>query len=489
MGWLGVLAFACRAEFLCQEVAHPEALISEEVHMAILKDTLDVVKEAPSIINVIAEFARTHRFLASIAVSILVLAAIYQSSQALLVWTRWVRRTTWSWRAVALAGCLLVLGLSWLALDQLVCSLRPSPVHLQPAEHTTTWGHRVLLRWECPSVKLAWRAFEVQVRQGNITETYPVARNQYPFSPSDCRLKEGAFRWRVRAVKPPSNWSQWHETLFYKDRLSRIRKEGVLRVGLFADELPPYAYFSEYGVDNLDGIEVRLARLLARKLTELKLPGWPADIRISFVRNKWLDDGNVADLESGTTDIVLANTSGYREREEEFNILFSEHYLLTHLAFVWKKQGGVSSWTQLANKEVAIWEGSTAHAVLKTLDANPRHYESTTRMFEALRTGEVDAILDDERVLRCEAQNAAGEYEVQVFQLPAGVTLPFNYPEEICAYVCNDGSSASVLDGVNRVLACDDIKREIAEMVVTFANSPSGKPPVPTPEAQRAVIK
>lgn len=434
------------------------------------KNLVDLMEDALRILQLLVDFAENHPVLAAIVLTVLILILLLQSGQTARSIFKWIRGARWHWVVGAVLGVLLLFVLSWNLLHKLVESQRPNPVHLEPSVREVIWGRRVLLKWESPGSELVWNQFDVEIHQGNKTEMYKAYRNQYPFSPLDQGFEEGSFEWRVRSSDPESNWSRRQRTTFYKDRLARISKERTLRVGLFADELPPFAFFSKSEPDHVDGIEVRVARILTKELA--KLQGWPADLRVDFVRSEWLR-GNIDDLKSGKVDLVMANTSRSKEREETYNILFSTPYLMTRLAFVWKKLQSVSSWTELADKKVAIWEGSTAHMVLSTFNAAPRNYRSTSRMFEALSKGEIHAILDDEYVMRSEVQKAAAnEYEIQVFLPPEKLALSFNYPEEIAAYVSNDGSSTALLENINLVLGRPMVKKRIEEIMELFTKAP-----------------
>ena len=93
-------------------------------------------------------------------------------------------------------------------------------------------------------------------------------------------------------------------------------------------------------------------------------------------------------------------------------------------------------------------------------------------MYETLGSGEVDAILDDERIMRCEVQKERSSiYQVRSFVPPAGMSLPFVYPERIAAYVLNDGSSTGLLEAVNRVLERPDIRKRIEAIMKEFLES------------------
>ena len=94
-------------------------------------------------------------------------------------------------------------------------------------------------------------------------------------------------------------------------------------------------------------------------------------------------------------------------------------------------------------------------------------------MFEALNKGEIHAILDDEYVMRSEMLKAdADEYEIQIFEPPNNLALSFNYPEEIAAYVYNDGSSTVLLENINRVFERTMVKKRIKEIMELESNRP-----------------
>ena len=383
----------------------------------------------------------------------------------------WVKATPWSRRAwVGGAVAALVVSI-WVLF--LLTGGGPHPVHLEPSGNEVLWGRRILLKWQPPPDDLEPQRFEVEIRQAGRTLSSKANRSQYPFFPIDEGFEDGAFDWRVRATDPKSEWSPRQAVSFYRDRTSRIQTSGVIRVGLFADELPPFAYTARSETDNVDGIEVRVAKILARELA--KFPGWPADLRVAFERGEWLL-GNIDDLKSGRADIVIADTTGSRERAERHNLLFTLPYFETRLAFVWKGTQSVQDWSELVGKKVGIFPDSTAHFVLEAYGASGRHYRSTSQMYEALNRGEVNVLLDDDYVSRCEARNSrAGEFEVRTFVPPADMALAFAYPEPLAAYVLNDGSSIDLLEQVNRILGRSSIKEEIQVMAKEFLDAPDCK--------------
>jgi len=147
------------------------------------------------------------------------------------------------------------------------------------------------------------------------------------------------------------------------------------------------------------------------------------------------------------------------------------------MAFVWRGAQPVGDWSELAEKRIATWENSTMDLILERYGAAALRFNSSSQMYDALGRGEVDAIFDDEIISRCEVKMASARssgmrYELQVFAPPAGVTLPFEYPEQMAAYVLNDGSSTILLEEVNRILGRADIRAEVEAIAETFLQSP-----------------
>jgi ABC-type amino acid transport substrate-binding protein len=436
------------------------------------KDNFDTLKDIAAVFRALVKLGEQHPYLATVILAAFLLLILEQSRDTLRKMWAYIRMNRRN-LIVGCVGLVVLLVVSWFLIHSFVKAQSPRPTPREPPPSAITWSHRVLLQWAAPNQEQSWRRFEVEARQGDKRERYEANRSQFPMRPIEAGFEEGVFEWRVRARDPESRWSAWQSATFYKDRLTRIRKDKMLRIGLFADELPPFAFYSASSADNVDGAEVEVARLLGRELA--KLQGWPSDLRVEIVRNEWLV-GNVEDLKTGKVDLVIGNTARSKKREAKFNIVFSKHYLTTRLTFVWMKSNKLGSWTELADKKVATWEGSTAHSVVAALRAAPRNYRSTTQMFAALDRGEIDAILDDEYVIKCEMDNASVDrYETQVFVLPEDMQLEFDYPEKIAAYVYNDGSSTALLDGLNTVLESNEILQEIKRIVDLYANSPGGK--------------
>ena len=108
----------------------------------------------------------------------------------------------------------------------------------------------------------------------------------------------------------------------YPPDIGRIKQNGVLRVALVDHDVYPFLYESATG---LDGIDIRLARRIAREL----------DVEVQFIRTPGGFNGVVDYVASGKADIATSKISATLRRAQ--TVLFTEPYIVLHQALLFNR--------------------------------------------------------------------------------------------------------------------------------------------------------
>jgi beta-glucosidase/6-phospho-beta-glucosidase/beta-galactosidase/ABC-type amino acid transport substrate-binding protein len=152
------------------------------------------------------------------------------------------------------------------------------------------------------------------------------------------------------------------------------------------------------------GLPQWLQRLADRNATSLKSP---EQVRRQARR---LTQWPVTDR--GDVDLTIAQLTTTHSRMEE--ALFSQAYLTTHLALLHRASEPVPSDLTTWKPRIGLAEGlpPAEHAPGMFPDAALEFYPSIHDVLEALHAGKIDAVFDQEAILR---QDAMGDYALEVF--------------------------------------------------------------------------
>jgi ABC-type amino acid transport substrate-binding protein len=162
----------------------------------------------------------------------------------------------------------------------------------------------------------------------------------------------------------------------------QIRSGGTVRIG-YESEAPPMFFRNPQTGD--DGFEYQLARRLA---TELGLSG--AGPR--FVEGDYQDLPEM--LRRGEIDLIMA---GYVPDPSLEGLEWSDSYLDFGLCLIVPRASAITEVSQLAGKNVAIYEDPAAERWVKQNipGARVRSYSGDSGWFEALERREADALIYD----------------------------------------------------------------------------------------------
>lgn len=156
--------------------------------------------------------------------------------------------------------------------------------------------------------------------------------------------------------------------------------------------MSPYSFLDPYG--NFMGIDIEVIRAI----------GEEEGFKVEFYQEPW--DKLFGSVTSGQRDLAISGI-GYRaDRVTKYGI--SDAYLISPSAIMYKKDSGFSihSVNDLVGKRVAALEGTKQIDNLKQFGVTDIVPTATAfLMFEALMQDKVDAIIDDEAILRGVALN------------------------------------------------------------------------------------
>lgn len=165
--------------------------------------------------------------------------------------------------------------------------------------------------------------------------------------------------------------------------IAEIKERGKIRIGVFGDKYP-FGYVDENGENQ--GFDVYIARRFAKDLLG-------DESKVEFVI---VDAASrVAFLESNKVDIIMANFTVTEERKQKVD--FANPYMKVSLGIVSPESSPISSIEQLKDKKVIVAKGTTAETYLTKNypDIEQLKFEQYTEIFEALKDGRGDAIMND----------------------------------------------------------------------------------------------
>lgn len=165
--------------------------------------------------------------------------------------------------------------------------------------------------------------------------------------------------------------------------IATIKKNDVIRVGVFADN-PPFGYVDSQGQHQ--GFDVALAKRVAKDLLG-------DENKIEYVVTEAAN--RVEFLKSDKVDMVFASFSVTPERKEVVD--FAEPYLKASLGITSPKTQAITDIQQLDNKTLIVNKGSSSDSYFTKNYPKIKllKFEQNTDAFNALKDGRGDAISQD----------------------------------------------------------------------------------------------
>ena len=165
--------------------------------------------------------------------------------------------------------------------------------------------------------------------------------------------------------------------------IDAIKERGTIRIGVFSDK-SPFGYVDSSGENQ--GFDVYIAKRFAKDLLG-------DESKVEFV----LVDAasRVAYLESNKVDIIMANFTVTEDRKQKVD--FANPYMKVSLGIVSPDSALITSVDQLKGKKAIVAKGTTAETFLteKYPDIELVKYEQYSEIFQALKDGRGDAIVND----------------------------------------------------------------------------------------------
>lgn len=165
--------------------------------------------------------------------------------------------------------------------------------------------------------------------------------------------------------------------------IEQIKKNDVIRIGVFADN-PPFGYVDSQGKNQ--GFDIAIAKHIAKDLLG-------DENKIEYVVTEAAN--RVEFLKSDKVDVVLASFSVTPERKEVVD--FAEPYLKASLGVASSQKNPINSVADLENKTLIVNKGSSSDSYFTKNYPKVKllKFEQNTDAFNALKDGRGDAISQD----------------------------------------------------------------------------------------------
>ncbi|WP_300702288.1 cysteine ABC transporter substrate-binding protein [uncultured Campylobacter sp.] len=169
--------------------------------------------------------------------------------------------------------------------------------------------------------------------------------------------------------------------------LERIKNNGVIRIGVFADK-PPFGFVDERGENQ--GYDIYFAKRIAKELLG-------DENKVQFVTVEAAN--RVEFLKSDKVDLILANFTQTPEREEQVD--FTLPYMKVSLGVAVPSDLNVSSVEDIKDLTLILNKGTTADAyfTLNYPDIKNLKFDQNTEAYEAFSSGKGQAFSHDNTLL------------------------------------------------------------------------------------------
>jgi polar amino acid transport system substrate-binding protein len=194
---------------------------------------------------------------------------------------------------------------------------------------------------------------------------------------------------------------------------------------------PPYEPFEFEEDGEVVGLDMDIVNEVAKDLD--------ADLEIKVTPFEGIQSG--ADLNSGNCDIVASGITITEDREE--NMDFSEPYFDADQGLLAPAGSGLASVEDLAGLTVGIQQATTGATFAEDEGLTVAEFEDLGLQIEALRSGQIDAVINDIAVL---GPFASDDFEV-------GTTFPTGEQYGLGVKTGNGALLTSVNDTLTRIMS------------------------------------
>lgn len=191
--------------------------------------------------------------------------------------------------------------------------------------------------------------------------------------------------------------------------LQKVMDSGKLVLGL-DPTFKPMGYTDDN--DEIVGFDIDVAKEVTKRM----------GVELETYSVNW--DTKEQDLDAGTIDCIWNGLSVSDSRKQV--MLMSDPYMKNEMVFVVNKSSGIESQDDLAGKNIAVQNGSTAQEILNTSDvvangATTTELATNVEALQQLELNMVDAVFLDSVVAQYEVSTSGKDYVI----LPDGLA-----PEE-----------------------------------------------------------
>ncbi|MCH7314499.1 cysteine ABC transporter substrate-binding protein [Acinetobacter sp. ANC 3882] len=183
--------------------------------------------------------------------------------------------------------------------------------------------------------------------------------------------------------KNPQSTEKPADTSAQVSSIEQIKKNGVVRIGVFSDK-PPFGYLDAQGKNQ--GFDVEIAKHVAKDLLG-------DENKVQFVLTEAAN--RVEYLKANKVDIIFANFTVTPEREQVVD--FAKPYLKVALGVVSPKNKPITDIAQLKDQILLVNKGTTADSFFSKQhpEIKLQKYEQNTETFDALKDGRGAALAHD----------------------------------------------------------------------------------------------
>ncbi|MGN6581334.1 MAG: ABC transporter substrate-binding protein [Bordetella sp.] len=171
--------------------------------------------------------------------------------------------------------------------------------------------------------------------------------------------------------------------------LQKVLQRGTLRVGDCLS-FAPFGFMDQNGKP--DGYDVDLAKELAKEM------GVKLDMVDTTSANR------IPNLQTSKVDVVFCNFTRNLERAKE--IEFTTPYVVASEAMLVRKDSGIHSAKDMANRTIATVKGSTNGDEVRSMGipVKIQEYDSSQAAILAVKQGQADAMIEDTNFLAYQAK-------------------------------------------------------------------------------------
>ncbi|MGC5076033.1 amino acid ABC transporter substrate-binding protein [Agrococcus sp. DT81.2] len=223
--------------------------------------------------------------------------------------------------------------------------------------------------------------------------------------------------------------------------IEQVQEEGVLVVGT-EGTYSPFS-FHEGGAGELTGYDVEIITAVAEEL----------GVEVEFVETQW--DAIFAALDAGRVDVIANQVSITPERLERY--LFSQPYTYSPGVLIVAEGSDIASFDDLAGRTSAQSLTSNWAEVATDAGADVEEVEGFAQAAELLRTGRVDATINDRLTYLDYVQSQGGETGL------VDVAETEETSENALAFRAGSESLVTAVDEALAALAADGTLAEISE--------------------------